>query len=157
MILRPANRQTPRVRARGFTMVEMVIGMAIAGVVCVSLYAGLARSFGAVQSARHRLRATQILAEKLEVIRLYSWSQITNGFVPQSFTEYYQPGTTNNNGNQGIVYSGTITISGASVASAYTNTMRKAVVNINWVSSGIAQQDRMETLISQYGIQKYIY
>jgi prepilin-type N-terminal cleavage/methylation domain-containing protein len=139
----------------GFTLMEIVIAMAIAGVVCVSLYAGLAQAFGAVQSARHRLRATQILTEKLEVLRLYNWTQInTPGFVPDKFTEYYQPAT---NRNPGIVYTGTLTLTSANVQPAYTNTMRRAVVELRWVSGGIPQQHSMETLISEYGVQNYIY
>jgi prepilin-type N-terminal cleavage/methylation domain-containing protein len=144
-----------RLPLTAFTLIEVVIALAIAGIVSVSLYAGLAQAFGAVQSARHRLRATQILTEKLEVLRLYNWTQInTPGFVPDKFTEYYQPAT---NRNPGIVYTGTITITGANVQPAYTNTMRRAVVQVNWVSGGIPQQHSMETLISEYGVQNYIY
>lgn len=144
-----------RLPSSGFTLVEVVIAFAIAAIVSVSLYAGLARSFSVLQSARHRLRATQILTEKLEVIRLYTWTQVnTPGFVPTKFTEYYQPAT---NRNPGIKYTGTITITPANVQPAYNNTMRKAVVQINWVSGGVPQQQTMETLISEYGVQNYIY
>ena len=137
------------------TLIEVVIAMAIAGIMCVSLYAGLARSFGSLQSSRHKLRATQILTEKLEVLRLYNWTQInTPGFVPGTFTDSYQPAT---NRNPGIAYTGRITITDANVQPAYTNTMRKAVVQLNWVSGGIPQQHSMETLISEYGVQNYIY
>ena len=142
-------------RFSGFTLLEVLIAMVIAGVVSVSLYAGLAQCFSSVQSSRHRLRATQILTEKLEVIRLYNWDQVnTPGFVPTTFTEYYQPAT---NGNHGIVYRGTITITNAPVQPAYANTMRKAVMDVTWVSGVVTQSLRMETLISQYGIQNYIY
>ena len=144
-----------RLPRSGFTIAEVLIAMAIAGIVGVSLYAGLARSFSALQGSRHSLRATQILTEKLEVIRLYNWTQInTAGFVPSTFTEYYQPAT---NSSPGITYTGTITITGANVSSAYTNTMRKAVVQVTWVSSGITLTQSMETLISQNGVQNYIY
>lgn len=129
--------------------------MVIAGIVSVSLYAGLAQCFNSVQSSRHRLRATQILTEKLEVIRLYNWDQInTPGFVPPTFREYYQPAT---NGSQGIVYNGTIIITNAPVQPAYSNTMRKATMEVTWVSGVVTQSLRMETLISQYGVQNYIY
>jgi len=142
-------------RASGFTLLEILIAMVIAGIVSVSLYAGLAQCFSSVQSSRHRLRATQVLTEKLEVIRLYNWDQInTPGFVPTKFTEYYQPAT---NGNRGIVYSGTITITVAPVEPAYSNTMRKAIMEVTWVSGVATQALSMETLISQYGVQNYIY
>jgi prepilin-type N-terminal cleavage/methylation domain-containing protein len=155
MKLESAIHQRRLTRLSGFTLVEVVIAMLIAGIVSASLYAGLGRAFGGLQSSRHRLRATQILTEKLEVIRLYNWTQInTPGFVPATFTEYYLPGT---NDNRGIVYTGTLSISAADVQPAYAGTMRKAVVQVNWVSGGIPQQHSMETLISQYGIQNYIY
>jgi prepilin-type N-terminal cleavage/methylation domain-containing protein len=142
-------------RSPGFTILELLVAMVIAGIVSISLYAGLAQCFSSVQSSRHRLRATQILTEKLEVIRLYNWKQVnTPGFVPSKFTEYYQPAT---NSNRGIVYTGTITITNAPVQSAYTDIMRKAIMEVTWVSSGATQGLRMETLISQYGIQNFIY
>lgn len=142
-------------RLSAFTLLELLIAMVIAGIVSVSLYAGLAQCFSSVQSSRHRLRATQILTEKLEVIRLYNWDQVnTPGFVPTTFKEYYQPAT---NGNQGILYTGTIAITAAPVHRAYTNSMRKAVMQVTWVSGVVTQELRMETLISQYGVQNYIY
>lgn len=155
MNLIPATLHKRRHWLRGFTLIEVLIAVAIAGIVGLALYMGLARSFGSVQSARHRLRATQILAEKLEVIRLYNWDQInSSGFIPEKFTEYYRPDT---NARPGIEYSGFITITNAPVHSAYVNTMRKAIVRIDWVSGGVPQQQTMETLISQHGVQNYIY
>jgi prepilin-type N-terminal cleavage/methylation domain-containing protein len=151
------ERRRP-IRSSGFTLLEALIAMVIAGIVSVSLYAGLAQCFSSVQSSRHRLRATQILTEKLEVIRLYNWDQINTksptNFVPKTFTEYYQPAT---NSSRGIVYTGTITITNAPVQPEYTDTMRKAIAEVTWVSGVVTQNLRMETLISQYGIQNYIY
>lgn len=150
--------QTRRTRSSGFTLVEVAIAVGIGSIVFVSLYAGLARCFNSVQSARHRLRATQTLTEKMELVRLYNWTQInTPGFMPATFTEYYHPLTNGAQGNAEITYSGTITLTAAPVQPAYTNTMRKAVIQVTWVSGGITNQQRMETLISQYGVQNYIY
>ena len=139
----------------GFTLIEVLVALSVAGITFVSLYAGIGQSFKFLQSARHRLRATQILTEKLEVIRLYNWSQInTPGFVPATFTDYYTPGT---NVNSGIVYNGTIAIAGAPVPASYTNTTLKVIVQVNWVSGGVSQQESMETLVSEYGVQNYVY
>ena len=151
------NQTERNKRAAGMTLIEVVIAICLAGMVAVSLYAGLGRSFSALQSSRHRLRATQILTEKLEVIRLYTWTQLnTPGFVPRTFSEYYHP-RNNREPNSGIAYTGTIAITSAPVHSAYSNTMRKVVVQLNWVSGGINQEQTMESLISQYGIQNYLY
>ena len=46
------------------------------GVISVTLYIAIAQGFAATQVARENLRATQILQEKMETIRLYGWDQI---------------------------------------------------------------------------------
>ena len=146
-----------RARASGFSLVEVLIAFGVGGIVFVTLYAGLARGFSAVDSAHQYLRATQILTEKLEVIRLYSWSQInTPGFIPATFTDYYHP-STNGGNNSGIAYSGTIILTNAAVQTPYTNSMRRVIAQINWVRGGVTNQQRMETFVSQYGVQNYIY
>lgn len=140
----------------GFTLVEVIVAMLVLGVVVVTLYAGLSLCFKSLQSAQHCLRATQILTEKFEVIRLYQWSQITNGYVPATFSEYFHP-TNSGLGNSGVLYTGNIAISGAAVATAYSNTMRRVVVSVNWTNDGIVQQQVMSSLISKYGIQTFTY
>jgi len=151
-------KRRPPGRNRGFTLVEVLMAMGIAGFVFVTLYLGLAQCFGSVQSARYRLRATQILTEKLEVIHLYNWDQLnTPGFVPATFTESYRPVTNNLPGSSGILYSGTIIVTNAAVHDAYDATMRKVVAEVTWVSGGAPQRQRMETFVSQYGIQNYVY
>ena len=137
----------------GFTLIEVITAVGIVGIVSVSLYAGLASSFHAVENSRLELRATQILTEKLEAMRLFNWEQVTTGFIPFNFTEKYEPSSSGS-----IVYTGQVTITNAAVHSAYDNTMRKAVAEITWTNANNGvRQKRMETLISQYGIQNYLY
>jgi hypothetical protein len=122
------------------------------------LYAGLAQSTTSLQRAREKLRGTQILTEKLEVIRLYNWDQVnTAGYIPTSFTEYQYPATGTNAAGDGILYEGTISIGPADVHPAYTNTMRKLVATVQWVTSGITNRETMETFISEFGVQRYVY
>jgi len=79
----------------GFSLVKVMVGVAVFGVACVSLYAGVTFGFNSVRLARENLRATQILMEKMEVIRLYSWAEITEpGFIPATFEATYAPGAT---------------------------------------------------------------
>ena len=158
MFLGPQIKTRRHTRAWGYSLVEVLIAFGVGGVVFITLYAGLARGFSSVQSTHHRLRATQILTEKLEVIRLYSWSQInTAGFIPASFTEYYQPSTNSVSRNRGIAYSGTLTLTNSAILPAYGDTMRRVIAQVKWVSGGITNQQRMETFISRYGVQNYIY
>src|SRR5688572_18582124 len=67
-----------RRRNQAFSLVEAVVGMALLGLVCMALFSGLCNSTFSVQLARENLRATQIMAEKLDTIRLYRWKDVTN-------------------------------------------------------------------------------
>lgn len=143
-------------RANGrsaFTLVEVLTAIGIVGIVSVSLYAGLAMSFNTVENSRLELRATHILTEKLEALRLFNWEQVnTSGFIPQKFTEKHEPSK-----KYSVVYDGQVFVTNAPVSGAYAGTMRKAVAEITWVTPQGKRQKRMETLISQYGIQNYLY
>lgn len=155
MFVESHNMTQRRSRRSGFTLVEVLVAVGVGGIVFLSLYTGLAQGFSYVKRAHERLRATQILTEKLEVTRLYSWSQInTPGFIPATFTEYYYPITTN---NPGIAYTGTFIVTNAVVSAAYQDNMRRAIVEITWGGRGITNRQSMETLISEYGVQNYIY
>src|ERR1051326_7449704 len=83
----------------GFTLIDALFAMVMAGVMFTALYAGLAFGFKVVKMARENTRATQVMLEKMETIRLYTWTQInSNGFIPTNkFTvPYYAVGTSTN-------------------------------------------------------------
>ena len=142
-----------------FTLVEVLVSLAVCGFLFVSLYAGIAQGTSSLQRAREKLRATQILSEKLEVIRLYNWDQVnTSGYIPTTFVEYQYPTDDTNNTARGMTYYGTIALSAADVHPNYTNTMRKVVATVTWSpQNGMTNQQRMETFISEFGVQKYVY
>jgi prepilin-type N-terminal cleavage/methylation domain-containing protein len=153
MLLNRSSREKRRQSASGFTLIEVLTAVGIVGIVSISLYAGLASSFNAVENSRLELRATQILTEKLEAMRLFNWDQVNDSiFIPRNFTEKYEPSETGS-----VVYSGSVTITNAVIGTAYENTMCKAVAQITWTNGVGVRQKRMETLISQYGIQNYLY
>ena len=143
---------------RGFTLTEVLVSLAVSGFLFVSLYAGLAQGTTSLKSAREKLRATQILAEKLEVIRLYNWDQVnTAGFIPTTFTEYQYPSLDTNSTALGLVYKGTITIGPAAVHPKYTNTMRNVSISLSWANGAMTNTETMATLISEFGVQRYVY
>src|SRR5256885_4625688 len=89
----------------GFSLVEVTVGMAVIGTAVVALFSGFTSGFFTMQMARENLRATQIMLEKTETLRLYSWDQVTTpGFIPLTFTAPYDPNATNGVAN--IIYSG---------------------------------------------------
>lgn len=138
-----------------FTLVEVMIGVAVMAVMFVSLYLGFTQGFAIIQLARENLRATQILQEKMETVRLYTWDQLnTAGFIPPTFTApFYAAGAT----NQGIIYTGTLTISNPAMGESYAADMKQIDVQLSWNSGNVQRNRNMRTLVSKYGLHNYIY
>lgn len=121
----------------------------------VSLYTGISSGFTVVQIARENLRGTQILQEKMETIRLYTWDQITSpGFIPTNFTDVFFPGTQS---ASGLIFTGQVTIASAPVTESYSNDLKLVTVEVNWMSAKVKRTRSMTTLVSRYGLQHYIY
>lgn len=75
-----------------FTLMEVVVGMFVVGIVIVALYTALASGVRMVQLSRENLRATEILTEKMDALRLYSWDQIMDSTeIPRNFQDYFEP------------------------------------------------------------------
>jgi type II secretory pathway pseudopilin PulG len=139
-----------------FSLVEATVGMGVMGTVVVSLFSGFTTGFFTMQMARENLRATQILTEKTETLRLYSWDQInTAGFIPTNFTAPYDPNAAP--GSQGLTYTGTMTIESSGLSTSYASDMKKVIVRLNWKTGGIARQREFTTFIARNGLQTYIY
>jgi hypothetical protein len=138
----------------GFSMMEMTIGMGIAGTTIGAVMSGFTSGMFTMQMGRENLRATQIMLEKMETIRLYSWDQIsTPNFVPTAFTNYFDPISS----NSGTVYTGTMTIAPAPVTSTYSNDMKVITVTVNWTTGNLPRSRQFTSYISHYGMQDYIY
>jgi type II secretory pathway pseudopilin PulG len=140
----------------GFGLTESLIGVVIMGMVFVALYAGMATGFQSVRASRENLRATQILLEKFETIRLYNWDQITtNGFLPPTFTNRYAPSQS----SKGVDYIGTLTITTnmpPGMTEPYIEDMRMVTIRLQWGSSGIPRSRTFTNFVSKYGLQHYI-
>lgn len=139
----------------GFSLVEATVGMGIMGTVVGALMTGITGGFFTMRMARENLRATQIMLEKVETIRLYSWDQInTPNFIPKTFTATYDP---NNGTNGGLVYQGSLTITNAPISSSYSNEMKMVIVRLNWQTGSLDRSREFTSYISRYGLQDYIY
>jgi prepilin-type N-terminal cleavage/methylation domain-containing protein len=138
-----------------FSLVEVLVGMGVAGIMLASLYAGFSSGFSITQATRENLRATQIMLEKTEVLRLYSWSQLHQpGFIPAKFTApYYSAGTN----SSGIVYYGKITFAPPPFNVSYSHNMMQVSIDVTWNSSGVARHRSMTTIIARDGLQNYLY
>jgi hypothetical protein len=131
-----------------------MMGIALIGATIVGVYAGLAECFSMTQSGRENVRATQILQDKTETIRLYTWEQLSNS-IPSSFTAQFFPA--GSPGQQGLTYTGTLSISDAPFSETYKTDMKLATVTLNWRSGTLNHQRQMTTLVSHYGLHNYIY
>ena len=124
-----------------------------------SLYGAFATGFSLIKVTRENLRATQIMLERMETIRLYRWDQVIDpSYIPQTFTNYYYPDGLSK-GSGGVMYTGTVRIASvpAALGSSYTNNMRQVSVNIGWISGKQVRRRDMSTFVSQYGLQNYVY
>jgi len=140
-----------------YSFIELLVAMAVLGVMFVSLYSGFSAGFAIIELARENLRATQILQEKMETIRLYTWDQInTPGFIPTNFVEnFYSVGTNTN--SSGLNYTGRVTIASAPVAASYSNELKSVTIEVRWSSARIERTRQMSTLVTRNGLQNYIY
>jgi type II secretory pathway pseudopilin PulG len=139
-----------------FSLVEVTVGMALIGTVISALFTGFTTGFFTMQMARENLRATQIMLEKVETIRLYSWDQInTAGFIPATFNATYDPQAAE--GYQGLTYSGIMSISNAPVSATYSNDLKQVTVTLNWRTGNLNRTRQFSSYISRYGLQDYIY
>lgn len=160
MILSRTHATPRRLRgAAAFTLVEACVAMGLAGVVFLGLYASLAWGFASLRLTRENLRATQIITEKMETIRLYTWDQLTviSNFLPTKFTAtYYPPGETNTYGI-GTLYSGTLTVEPVAFGTNYDDDLRKVTVEVTWITGGLPRKRQLTTFVSQYGMQNYVW
>jgi len=149
------KKQGPHNTRAAFSLTETLIGMGIVGVLFVTLYSGLTSGLSNVRMARENVRATQIMAEKLDAIRLYSWDKIVKlDGTPMEFKTDYNTAT---NSSPGFTYAGTVTVTPAPVSNAYKDNMRQVTVSLSWASGSLQRQRSMTTLIAKDGMQNYIY
>jgi prepilin-type N-terminal cleavage/methylation domain-containing protein len=143
----------------GFSLVEVLIGSAIVGIFFLSFFAMTGTGFNMVKSSRENLRATQIILNRMEGVRLFNWDQLSDtSKLPATFVENYDP--TSTNGNFGTVYNGTMTVTTPTMnpAATYsTNGVKQVTVTLSWNSGGMNHTRTMSTYISRYGAQNYVF
>ena len=146
-----------RASESGQTLVEVMVAMAVLGFMMVALYAGFSSGFAVVRVSRENLRATQILAEGMEVARLYNWDQVVNqpGYIPATFTAPFYANGQTNAGTGGFLYTVTVSVTNAPISEAYSKDLRMIQINLTWKSGNITRNRQMNTFVSQYGMQNY--
>lgn len=136
-----------------FTIIEGLFAAVLIGVVFLALYGAITWGFLSLRSAREDLKATQIMVEKMEVMRLCSWDQIRSNALPLEFSVPYSGSLADKTAGAPI-YSGKIQISKTGLGVNYEPRMRLVTVSVNWTNNGLAQHREISTYISRYGINK---
>jgi uncharacterized membrane protein YfbV (UPF0208 family) len=153
--MKTTSFQAKRRSARtGFTLVETIMGFSITGIVSSGLFATFCLGFNIIKASREEARATQVLMEKLEVFRLYSWQQVTNSsFVPATFAAPFAL----DQENPGFYYQGSVAVAPVTLNSTYSTDMRQVTVTLDWTSGSIPRHREISSYVSRYGIQNYVY
>ena len=138
-----------------FSLIEVTISLGVIGTVAGAMMTGITGGFFTMKMARENLRATQIMLEKVETIRLYTWDQITNTtYIPRSFTNRYDPNST----GQGLSYIGTIAIDPVPFNTvSYSGNMKQITVTLNWNTGLLPRTRSFTTYVAKNGLQTYIY
>jgi prepilin-type N-terminal cleavage/methylation domain-containing protein len=149
-----------RSRQRAYTLAEVVIAVAIISVMFISLYVGLAFGFAVTQLDRENLRATQIILERMEGIRLFTFDQVSQPALnPPMFTNYFYP-LAQAGQSKGITYVGRVTVANGvplSPPATYSDRLKTVTVTVTWTSGGLGRTRTMSTYVGRHGLQNYIY
>ena len=155
----PQNRHRTQ---RAFTFIEVVVAAFIVGLMGFSLFACFSSGFTIVQSSRENLRATQIMLQRVEAIRLFTWKQVldTTNYLKPTFVDYYDPQSSVT--NEGSIYQGFVTSSiPTDLPVAYRTNMRTITITLYWTNyngtQSVVRTRQVATRVARYGMQNYIW
>jgi hypothetical protein len=149
---------------RAYTFAEVMVATGILGFVAATICSAFSAGFLLIQFTRENLRATQIMVQKMEAIRLLTWRQVSDtNYLKPSFTEAYDPlGATTNCG--GAKYTGYVTATtpaAGELPDAYRTNMCTVTVTLYWTNyngaKAIVHQREMQTRVARNGMQNYIW
>ena len=153
------TKPNPRAGNSAFTLAEVMVGIMVISLMGLSLYAGMSMGFTVTKLSRENLRATQIMLDRMEGIRLFNWNQLVySNWIPATFTDYYYP-LTNATESKGITYKGTMVVTNVTLspAASYSANMRALVVTVTWTNSGMRRTRTMTTYSARDGMQNYVW
>ena len=157
-------REQLKCRRKGlqaFTVIDAVMAVLVLATVGSAFCYSVSTGFILLQTTREDVRATQILMQKMEAVRLCTWSQL-NSFSSFSFKENYDP--LNGTNQSGTIYYGTVSVAPATDITnspSYYGNMSLVTVNLNWTNFNrglaIPHNRQMQTHVARYGLQNYIW
>jgi type II secretory pathway pseudopilin PulG len=149
------KRALKRGLVSGFTLVETVLAVLAAAIMLPTLYAGFASGFSFVQLTRENLRATQVMVQRMEAVRLVPWQNLQDpAYFPTNSTEYYNPSGQARGTSYTITYNWAQ--APASLPPSYRSNMCLVTVTAAWKSGNVPHSRAMQSYVARYGIQRYV-
>jgi hypothetical protein len=137
---------------------ETIVAILISGVLLPPLFTGLAYAVSSVQGVRENLRATQIVVQRMEAIRLAPYKTLQDPVAyPTNSTEYYSP-SGQGSGKGGTAYTVTYnwTAAPTTLPPSYRTNMMLVTVTASWTSGNAPRSRSMQSYVARYGIQRYV-
>jgi prepilin-type N-terminal cleavage/methylation domain-containing protein len=139
--------RTPFIKA-GFTIVEVVVSVALMGIIFSAAFGSYFLGMRLIEDARHRLRASQIIQSELERIRTLNWTAIEalpidSSFVPTGeyvaqFAQFYST-------NRAV-----------DLVSSPNQAIIK--IDVTWDNSrGATAEESFTTVLTKGGLSDYLY
>lgn len=151
------NKTAPQKRS-AFTLVETLLGSVMTVIVFGALLVAIAYGFGVMHASSENNRATQILLDRMEGIRLYTWNQlVSSNMLSTEFEATFEPAAGTNIGS-GIVYHGSLLIADAALdpAPSYSADLRRVTVTVTWTNNGALRRRSMSTFVARNGVQNHV-
>ena len=139
-----------------FTLAEAMVAIAAGAVLLTALYGAITYSYGAVRLAREDLRATQVLVEQMEKVRLTPYANLgnytTNVPMANGGSGTYTISLTTN-----VPTMAQLTPPGVSNPNVlYTNSLLMITATATWTNNNIPRVRTMQTYAARNGTQSYI-
>jgi len=139
-----------------YTLAELLVATFVLGVFVVSLYTGFCSGFAILRLSREEAKATQLVLQKLEDIRLCTWSQLSN--FPRTFQQTYDPFALTNDPHATTFY-GRVSLSDSEIAASYSTNLKLVTVTVFWTNwngkQPLVHTNQMQTHVARYGMQNY--
>lgn len=143
-----------------FSLVEVLVATAVLAFLMVAFFVTYTQSYFEMNTTREDLRATQILTQKTEAVRLCTWTNLSQ--LPVSFVDHY---TDNSSTNGGVTtYYGTISVGDATnipSSVSYYDDIKMVTINLVWTNyirgRPVEHTRQVQTLSARNGMVNYLY
>jgi type II secretory pathway pseudopilin PulG len=150
-----------RTSVAAFTLAETIVAAAVMAIMFASFFGGLSLGLKVVGSARETLRATQILGEAMETIRLSKWDVVQSTNFTMPFNPTADVTNVVGSGQYGLTYNVQVTVvtnsSAFTLSESYKPDVKEVTAQLSWRSGSLWKTNEMKTFVARYGLQPYLY